>query len=236
MDDASEPGKIVVRCPRCAQSFHASRAHIGRKVVCPKCSEKFRIQPAAEPAGGLCPVCQSAVASDEGTKACPECTTIYHDGCWEYNGGCGVYGCAAVPATEQRDSLEIPAAHWGQEDKPCPRCGRIILAAAVRCRHCGATFASAAPEDAASFSARRTTESQLPAVQRTGTWLLVLALLPCAAPLVALFGSMWYLRHREAIEALPAIRGAICKIALLVAAAQSVIMLLAGVFYGAFGG
>src|SRR5512138_2081358 len=94
------------------------------------------------PDGSLCAICQSSLEPPSELTRCPECQSAYHADCWQENGGCAIYGCAQVPATEGRAALEIPAAYWGQEEKPCPACGRQILAAAVRCRHCGATFAS----------------------------------------------------------------------------------------------
>src|SRR5689334_2486971 len=93
-----------------------------------------------------CPYCLSAFADGDEVETCPGCRAGYHRGCWQENGGCAVYGCAHVPAVESRRAIEVPMSYWGQENKPCPSCGQQILAAAVRCRHCGATFASARPQ------------------------------------------------------------------------------------------
>src|ERR1700689_4080854 len=97
--------------------------------------------------GTLCAICQSPFAADDESTPCPACRSVYHSDCWQENGGGAGYGWPQVSPAEGRVALEIPAAYWGQEEKPCPRCKRQILAAAVRCRHCGATFSSSRPED-----------------------------------------------------------------------------------------
>src|SRR6266850_7273377 len=114
----------------------------------------------------FCTICQSAIALEEPKTECPGCHAIYHSDCWPENSGCAVYGCSQVPQVEQRKSIEIPVSYWGQENKPCPSCGKEILAAAVRCRHCGTTFESAQPVDAAAFAARARAEARLPALRR----------------------------------------------------------------------
>lgn len=42
---------------------------------------------------GACPICQTKVLAGEEYLTCPACKTPYHKDCWEYNRGCGVYGC-----------------------------------------------------------------------------------------------------------------------------------------------
>lgn len=45
---------------------------------------------------GMCPVCSTKV---ESPRACEECGTPHHAECWDYNGGCGMYGCGHRAAT-----------------------------------------------------------------------------------------------------------------------------------------
>lgn len=43
-----------------------------------------------------CPICNG---HDNRTKQCHKCETWYHNDCWEYNDGCGIYGCQTRAAT-----------------------------------------------------------------------------------------------------------------------------------------
>lgn len=41
-----------------------------------------------------CPVCGDPDPAD--SRACPACGVAYHRECWEYYGGCAIYGCRAA--------------------------------------------------------------------------------------------------------------------------------------------
>jgi predicted RNA-binding Zn-ribbon protein involved in translation (DUF1610 family) len=151
--------------------------------------------------------------------------------CWTENGGCAAYGCSQAPAVESRRSIEIPVSYWGQENKNCPKCGRQILAAAVRCRHCGTTFESARPQEAEEFHQRTALSERLPAAKRMIVWIFVFSILPCLAPVGAIWGFIWYSTHREEVRALPTIYGALCKIGLVVATGQTITMVLMTVVF-----
>src|SRR5437867_6392692 len=163
-------------CPHCQQHLDAPDEAAGLPVPCPACGAQVQIPlssvPSATASVGsasrstVCAICQSPLGPIEAMTSCPACYAQYHSECWQENGGCAVYGCAQVPAVEQRRSIEIPVSVCGQEQKPCPACDREILAAAVRCRHCGATFASARPEDAGQFQKRVAQTERLPEVHR----------------------------------------------------------------------
>ena len=170
-----------------------------------------------------CAICQSPIRAGESTTACPACRSLYHADCWRENGGCGVYGCPQVPPTEKLEELEIPVSYWGKENKPCPACGAEILAAAVRCRHCGAVFESAAPETAGSFQQRREILARLPKVRRSVVWLFVWCMIPLTAPFAAVYGLFWRQGRREELRALPALYSAVSKIAVFIGALQTVL-------------
>lgn len=178
-----------------------------------------------------CPFCRTAVEGAETPVRCPDCGSAYHRDCWKENGGCGVYGCSQVPTVEKRTALETPMSFWGQENKPCPACGREILAAAVRCRHCGATFSSAQPEDAASFQSRRTLEEQLPQARTRAVWIFVLSVLPCTAPIGAVWGLVWYPQHKRELAALPSIYSVLCKIGIVAGAGQVLALIVLALIY-----
>jgi hypothetical protein len=182
----------------------------------------------------LCAICQSSLSHGEEQTECPECRSAYHEECWLENGGCAVYGCAQVPPTEGRAALEIPAAYWGRENKPCPQCGKEILAAAVRCRHCGATFSSSRPEDSAEFHKREETIARLPALKRNAVLVFVFCALPCSALPASIAGLIWYMVNRDALGSAPTLYSGLAKVGLGVGFAQSVLVLLVALFYSAF--
>jgi predicted RNA-binding Zn-ribbon protein involved in translation (DUF1610 family) len=181
----------------------------------------------------FCTICQSAIAAEEPRTACPDCHAEYHSDCWAENGGCAVYGCAQVPQVEQRKSIEIPVSYWGQENKPCPACGKEILAAAVRCRHCGATFTSARPEDSQTFQQRSALEQRLPKIRQRVVTIFIFSLLPCLAPVGGIWGLIWYATHKEDVQALPALYPALSKIGIAVGLGQTVLMVLLALMYSA---
>lgn len=179
----------------------------------------------------LCAICQTPVAEGEPITACPECHAQYHPECWQENGGCAVYGCSQVPAIEQRRSIEIPAAYWGQENKPCPSCGREILAVALRCRHCGATFSSAQPQGSEEFQQRTALESRLPKIRKSVIWIFVLSILPCTAPIGGIIGLIWYPSHKQEVAALPSLYPALSKIGIGIGLGQTVVLAIMAMLF-----
>lgn len=251
------PVRITTACPKCAKTFSVDRSHVGKSARCKACGEVFVIAvadekppaartpepaptPAPEPASeaaagaGMCPVCQGPIGAEEDRFACPGCNVLYHRSCWEYNRGCGMYGCSQAPATEGLKGTEIPASYWGQENKECPACRRTILAAAIRCQHCGTTFSSARPENTVEFIQRKAQMEGRPALRRNGILLLIFSVLSCTAPLAAIVGGVWYYQKKQEIAKLPAIQASIPKIALVVAVAQTVLIVIVSVLYAIF--
>lgn len=57
-----------------------------------------------------CPVCGESVGA--APTPCPRCDTPHHFDCWEYNEGCGVYGCTAKPRPRpkvEENTVDLPA-------------------------------------------------------------------------------------------------------------------------------
>lgn len=179
-----------------------------------------------------CAICQTEIGAGEETRVCPACAAPYHDECWRENGGCAVYGCPETPPTEKLEDLEIPQAYWGQERKPCPKCGADILAGALRCRHCGARFASERPEDSAEYRKRQRAESKRPDLQKRIVWIFVFSIVPVAAAVAGLIALGTLLKNRDAVRGLPAVYGALLRLAILIGLGQSAFLILVLVLYG----
>jgi hypothetical protein len=226
---------IKFSCPHCSQRLESPEAAAGAMLPCPNCGREIQVPvpaPATAIAGGAkCGICLSAINDAEARAACPACRAEYHAECWQENGGCAIYGCSQVPVVEKRPAIEIPMSYWGQENKQCPSCQREILAAAVRCRHCGATFESAQPQDAEEFRQRTELSGRLPAVRRKVIALFILCVLPCLAPVGAVWGLLWYPGNREDVRALPSLYGALCRIGLIVGIGQTVAVVLLTILF-----
>lgn len=181
-------------------------------------------------AGPSCAICQSGIAPGEEVASCPACRAPYHAECWRDNGGCAVYGCSQVPATEGLTALEVPPAFWGREDKACPHCGATILAMAVRCRSCG-TQLRAAPEAKASYMRRLNRQQRAPRLRRLALLNMAAALLPGLALVAGGAGALFYARHKLEIRRLPGTYDALFRISIAVGLAQSAILAAAVVAF-----
>jgi hypothetical protein len=178
-----------------------------------------------------CPYCLSPVGERDVVTRCASCRAAYHAECWIENGGCGIYGCEKSAVVEPRAAHEVPASFWGQEHKPCPQCGQEILAAAIRCRHCGATFQSARPQGAEEFQHGSSIAESLPAAKKTVVRIFVFSVVPFLAPLGAIWGLLWWRGNRERLRALPSFYGALLRLGLIASLTLTVAMTLLTLTY-----
>jgi hypothetical protein len=238
-------------CPACARHYEAAPDPADRTMSCPGCGRlleaatQTEVQPAtpdgAAPEGvrpeaaARCAICQSPLGPGEAKVACPDCHTEYHAECWDENHGCALYGCAQVPATEGRSAIEVPIAYWGQENKACPVCQKEILAAAVRCRHCGTIFQTARPLASDEFSRSVALKTQSPRLRRIIVWLFVLCIIPFTAPVAAAAGWFWRQSHRDEIQNLPSLYPALLVISLMVGLLQTLAIVLLTVLFALVG-
>ena len=172
----------------------------------------------------VCPYCQGKMGTGEETRSCPECGTTHHASCWLENEGCTVYGCTMMAGPVETNSLDIPPAYWGRQDKPCHECGQEIQVAALRCRHCGVTFDSDRPVDTAEYLLHKMEKEDLPGIRRTAKVIFTGAVLPFTAPLVAVFGGIWVSRNRKMLELAGPVPLAMARIGIFVAVGQIIVM------------
>ncbi len=193
---------------------------------------------ASEPgAPVVCPYCQGAVGTEDHTMACPDCGTSHHSSCWKENEGCTVYGCTRMADAIRSDPLDIPPAYWGRETKRCHECDQEIQVAALRCRHCGATFDSDRPVNNAEYELHKTEKADLPGIHRTARVIFAGGVLPFTAPLVAVFGGIWVSRNRKLLEQAGSVPAAMARIGMYVAFGQIIAMAtIAAAFYLFSGG
>lgn len=184
------------------------------------------------PQVGLCPVCRTPAADE--VVECMHCHGIHHRECWDYNGGCGKYGCDSAPATEKLTDLEVPPSYWGMDEKECPVCHQRIQAAALRCRHCGTVFSTKRPQGMGEFHTERQTKNEAPGLRRAVVLLLIFGVLPCTAALTAIIGGAWYLMNRQRLSTLPTSQLAMARIALLIAIGQTVILAVVAALHAVF--
>ena len=67
-------------------------------------------------------------------------------------------------------------------------------------------------------------------------WLFIFCMLPCLAPIGAIWGAVWYPGHRQEVDALPSLYPALCKIGLGVAIAQTIALVVMALLYSAVRG
>jgi hypothetical protein len=195
----------------CGQTLAVPESHAGQRVRCPKCNQVVTVPapsqekqaPEVQPAepdslvGRLCSVCQTSIAAGEAAILCPSCRSPYHQECWQEVGGCATYGCEQMP--EQSKSEAEAGAHqeaWG-DVKQCPRCHKEIMAAAVKCRFCKASFPSSVPMSQAEYLAWSRQQKELTPTRNTAISLFVFSLFGLTAPLVLAFGCPWVIKYRK---------------------------------------
>lgn len=56
---------------------------------------------------GACPVCGQECLPEEKTTACERCSIVHHTECWNYIGGCSIYGCDSRFWNSNKKSSEV---------------------------------------------------------------------------------------------------------------------------------
>jgi hypothetical protein len=88
---------------------------------------------------------------------------------------------------------------WG-DVKECPRCHKEIMAAAVKCRFCKASFPSSVPMSKKEYLEWTRQQKALAPTRRTAISLFVGSLLGFPAPLVLAYGVVWVIKYRRILH------------------------------------
>jgi DNA-directed RNA polymerase subunit RPC12/RpoP len=141
-----------------------------------------------------------------------------------------------APDVKKRNETEIPQSFWGKENKACPKCGKEILAAAVRCRYCGARFLSERPLGTSEFEFQEKIKTKKTAIKRTIIILLILNIISVSAPIAAIAASVWYSYNKKMVAALPSLYRTLIIIGITTGVVQSVLIITMASLYSFFPG
>ena len=156
-----------------------------------------------------------------------------HDSLGQILGG---ISCLAQVLRRRLQTLEMPVSYWGKEDKACPRCSRVIKAAAVRCRFCGAEFETQRPQESHEYAQQQSLTGKVATARKLTIGLLIMSLLTCLAPVAAIIGAAYWATNRTVINAMPGLHAALFKIATFVAVGHTILAILVSVALSAANG
>ena len=112
---------IKMACPSCGKTLAAPDSAAGKRAKCPSCSQVM-IVPGARPAESL-----GSPTPAPNESASPPAAG--GDSSWlDDMGSQSPAGGTAAPES------------GGEQRRPCPECGEMIVASAAKCRFCGAVF------------------------------------------------------------------------------------------------
>lgn len=75
----------------------------------------------------ICPYCKTKINEEDATKVCSACGVLYHEKCWEENGGCTTVGCTEY---HREESVKTTVSF-------CNNCGAALENGQVFCSKCG---------------------------------------------------------------------------------------------------
>ena len=116
---------INMNCPSCGKTLAAPETAAGKKAKCPSCGQIMIVPEAtqaAEDSYATEPESAAESPASYGPQSGPDSSPSWLD---------GVQSPAPAPAA---------SGPGGEARRPCRECGEMIVAAAAKCRFCGAVF------------------------------------------------------------------------------------------------
>lgn len=167
------------------------------------------VAPSPEHIGKICSTCGTGVLQSDTIVVCPECNLPYHHDCWKEIGGCGTYGCAAAPIATIKEEVaqDVFTPGWTAEKK-CPECGSSIIANALVCKVCKATFPTERPMSKSEWQDREYDEKDLKRVKTAVVAQFIFSTIGCLVfimlpiNLIAAFTDSWTFRAKRLPPAL----------------------------------
>lgn len=80
----------------------------------------------------FCQDCRNTIEADYPSIQCPQCGAVYHQECWEKNGGCTVAGCGYRAEAAPAMQAEAPVDQY-----ICRQCGTPLQSNQYICPTCG---------------------------------------------------------------------------------------------------
>lgn len=195
------------------------------------------VLPGNENLGKLCSTCGTAILSSDIIVICPVCSQPYHHDCWKEIGGCGTYGCTAAPVATLKEDVpqDVFTPGWTAEKK-CPECGSSIIASALVCKVCHASFPTERPMTKAEWRDREYDEKELNKIKTSVIIQFILSTLGCLfiimLPInaIAAFSDTWFFRVKRLPPTLKVLFYASFAISGLWTAIAAVLLLYSMVF------
>jgi hypothetical protein len=135
---------------------------------------------------------------------------------------------------KKRNETEIPHLSGVRRIKPV-QMWKEILAAAVRCRYCGARFLSERPLGTSEFELGKI-KTKKTAIKRTIIILLISNIISVSAPIAAIAASVWYSYNKKMVAALPSLYRTLIIIGITTGVVQSVLIITMASLYSFFPG
>jgi hypothetical protein len=165
-----------------------------------------------------CLICKSPIQQAEPAKTCEKCLNVFHQECWDDNGGCGTPGCSELPKTERKGGEPWVQSYWGATSKTCPACP-----------YCQQSFDSECPVTTEELRGRLTgswaNEEPRPPQLRGAVMIFVAGILGFLAPVNIIWGSLWYRRNRKALKAASAAHNLLALIGLALSGLYLILVL-----------